>query len=72
KSYKSVEEIEAACTNTKDAAELEAAHLDQWTVAGASACPREKTLEQRDKYFGKLKFSSLEELLRLAETVEFV
>ena len=67
-----MEEIETACTNTKDAAKLEIAHLDQWTIAGASACPRKKTLEQRDKYFGKLKFSSLEELLRLAERVEFV
>lgn len=58
--------------NDEDVAELELAHVEEWMIAGAAACPREKTLRQRAKYFGEVKFSSLDELLRLAEKVEFV
>ncbi|MCJ1404226.1 hypothetical protein MMC11_007451 [Xylographa trunciseda] len=75
KSYRAVDAIEKsiiACMDSEDANGLEIAHRDQWMVAGASACPREKTLEQRDKYFSKVRFSGLEELLRLAERVDFV
>ena len=75
KLYRSVEEVErtvAAYAGREDAVELENAHRDLWMLAGASACPREKTLEQQEKYFGKLKFSTLEELLELAKRVEFI
>ncbi|MCJ1281405.1 hypothetical protein MMC26_000724 [Xylographa opegraphella] len=75
KSYRSVKKIEdsiTACIHNEDTIGLGLAHLEQWTIAGASACPQERTLEQRDKYFSKLEFSTLEELLKLAETVDLV
>ncbi|KAL4987930.1 MFS general substrate transporter [Aspergillus falconensis] len=42
--------------------------VEQWQVTGATACPREKTLRQREKYFSAVQFMSLEEMLRMAET----
>lgn len=56
----------------KDTPELEIARVEEWMIAGASACPREKTLRQRAKYFSNVKFSTLVELLQLAKEREFV
>lgn len=46
--------------------------MDEWIVTGATACPKDKTLRQREKYFSGIKFSTLEELLQRAEKVEFI
>ena len=36
------------------------------------ACPKEKTMKHRHKYFAGMEFSGLEELLKHADNVEFV
>jgi len=56
----------------KAAAEIEPGSLDEWMTAGAAACPKEKTLRQREKYFGRMKFASISELLQLAESKDFI
>lgn len=43
------------------------AELEEWTVSGATACPKETTLCQRDKYFSEIQFLTVEEMLRMAE-----
>jgi hypothetical protein len=46
------------------------AEAEEWTVSGATACPEDKTRRQLVKYFSKIKFSTLEELLIQAEAVD--
>ncbi|KAL4904294.1 major facilitator superfamily domain-containing protein [Aspergillus multicolor] len=41
--------------------------VEQWQVTGATVCPKEKTLRQREKYFSNVKFMSVEEMLKVAE-----
>lgn len=72
KTIKSVQEIEDFIAEHaplcgEDTPEMIIARVDQWMIAGATALPREKTLRQREKYFGKVKFSTLQELLLRAK-----
>lgn len=55
-----------------DTAALEQAQIEEMMVLGCLACPKEKTLRQRDKYFGQVKFLDLQHMLRLAETQDIV
>ncbi|KAL8749303.1 MAG: hypothetical protein Q9184_006862 [Pyrenodesmia sp. 2 TL-2023] len=52
--------------------ESELAQVEEMMVMGCMACPKEKTLRQREKYFAQVRFRGLEELLRLAGKVDFV
>lgn len=45
--------------------------VDDWSVSGACALPREKTLRQKEKYFSKLNFVTLSEVLERAEKMQF-
>ncbi len=45
--------------------------VDDWSVSGACALPREKTLRQKEKYFSKLDFVTLSEVLERAERMQF-
>ena len=53
-------------------AEREAAQVEEMTVLGCLACPKEKTLRQREKYFSAVEFRGLEQLLQCASEMEFV
>lgn len=46
--------------------EEEIAQVEEWMVAGASACPREKTLKQRETYFSNVEFHTISEFLKEA------
>ena len=50
----------------------ELAQVEEMMILGCLSCPKEKTLRQREEYFSQVKFSSLDELLNYAKTVEFV
>ncbi len=50
-----------------DFAALELAQIEEMMVLGCLSCPKEKTLRQRAKYFGKVKFLDLQRMLTLAE-----
>jgi hypothetical protein len=74
-SYKSANNIERYITEHSDQEDepgLVIARVEEWMIAGASACPCEKTLRQREKYFSTLKFSTLAELLSIARNKTFV
>ena len=45
--------------------------IDDWMVSGGCALPRQKTLRQKEKYFGKLNFVTLSEMLERAEKEQF-
>lgn len=68
KTFKSAQEIEDFIAEhvprgEEDTPQMIIARVEEWMIAGATALPREKTLRQRKKYFGKVKFSALQELL---------
>ena len=73
-SYKSEHEIMLFIDNHAEKEithELEIALVEEWMMAGASACPRKKTLLQRDKYFKNMQFLNLEEFLK-ASSVDII
>jgi len=83
KTHKSLQSIRAFIEENEDidqiqdqdgdmTPELEEAMWDEWTIAGASACPLEKTLETRDRYFKGIRWVGLSELLKRGVGVEFV
>ncbi|KAL5341195.1 NAD(P)-binding protein [Aspergillus crustosus] len=73
KTYRSLEDIASTVRGYEEGPDIDDVGLpeiEQWTVTGATACPREKTLRQREKYFSGVHFLSVEELLQKAETAE--
>lgn len=47
------------------------AQMEEVTVMGCLACPKEKTLKQRERYFSNLGFLGLEDLLRYTKEGKF-
>ena len=70
--HKSWEEIQHSLANPRDFEALELAQVEEMMVMGCLACPKEKTLRQREKYFSNVRFIGLEELLSFSEGVDFV
>ncbi|RDW92956.1 aromatic alcohol reductase [Aspergillus mulundensis] len=67
---RSLEEINSDLRKYESQPEIEdvgVVEVEQHQVAGATACPKEKTLRQREKYFSNVKFMSVEEMLTVAE-----
>ena len=66
KTFRSQEQIERDF-NSPPSAENKEAHyiagIEAMMITGSGACPREKTLRQREKYFKGMKFTTVEELL---------
>jgi hypothetical protein len=70
--YRSWESIQKTLAESDDPEALEVAQIEEMMVLGCLACPREKTLRQREKYFSGVGFMGLEELLEYAEGVDFI
>lgn len=69
RSYRSLEDIAASMAeyDTNPGPQSDIAELEKWTVTGATACPKDTTLRQREKYFSGIRFLTVEEMLRKAE-----
>ncbi|KJZ75320.1 hypothetical protein HIM_05246 [Hirsutella minnesotensis 3608] len=66
KTFRSEEDIyrDSMLPPTADNAEtVYVASVEEMMISGSGACPREKTIRQRSKYFNNLQFTTLEELL---------
>jgi hypothetical protein len=66
KTYRSKEDIardKLLPLTDENAEALYLASVEEMMINGSGACPREKTLAQREKYFPNLRFTTLEELL---------
>lgn len=48
------------------------ATMDEWSVLGATAVPRDVALEQREKYFKDVHFRTLEELFADSKTMQYL
>ncbi|BCS21172.1 uncharacterized protein APUU_21604S [Aspergillus puulaauensis] len=68
RSHRTLKDIAAAMAEyeTNPGPHTGIAELEEWTVSGATACPRETTLRQRAKYFSGIRFLAVEEMLRMA------
>ncbi|PLB46111.1 NAD(P)-binding protein [Aspergillus steynii IBT 23096] len=66
--HRSLDDINRTIANPSTKAELTIAEVEEWEVSGATACPEEKTERQYEKFFKGMKFMSVEEMLRKAET----
>ncbi|KAL8779761.1 MAG: hypothetical protein Q9213_006789 [Squamulea squamosa] len=75
KTYTPAEEIRnyvAANLDNDQVYAVQAVMCDEWSIDGATEVPKETTLRQREKYFGNVHFSTLEEVLEKAKAVEGV
>ncbi|KAL8864615.1 MAG: hypothetical protein Q9198_009751 [Flavoplaca austrocitrina] len=66
------ETIEAHKGEKELSPEAEIAQVEEMMVMSYLACPKEKTLRQRDKYFRNVAFRGLRQLLQEAKELEFV
>ena len=65
------EDIRLSLTTSSTMEDSMLAQIEEVTVMGCLACPKEKTLKQRESYFSGLRFLGLEDLLRYAKEVGF-
>ncbi|KAL8773736.1 MAG: hypothetical protein Q9209_001504 [Squamulea sp. 1 TL-2023] len=75
KTYTPAEEIRnyvAANLDNDQVYAVQAVMCDEWSIDGATEVPKETTLRQREKYFGNVHFSMLEEVPEKAKGVEGV
>ena len=75
RTHKSWDDIQESITRHSaddDFAALETAQVEEMMVMGYLSCPKEKTLRQRAKYFGNVKFLNLEQMLILAEKQDLI
>ena len=66
KTYKPKEEIDRDNSLPQTAENMEViylANVEEMMITGSGACPREKTIGQRDRFFKGMSFITLEELL---------
>ena len=66
KTYRSTEQILRDTLLPPTAENLGALYLasvEEMMITGSGACPREKTIRQRDKFFANFTFTTLEGLL---------
>ena len=64
RTYRSLEVIRLSLATSSSMEESMLAQMDEVIVMGCLACPKEKTLKQRESYFKDIKFLGLEDLLR--------
>ncbi|EEU42174.1 uncharacterized protein NECHADRAFT_79829 [Fusarium vanettenii 77-13-4] len=66
------EEIDKIVEDGSDPEKQYIASIDEWTVAGAGLVPMDVAEKQRAKFFGDVKFRTIEEFIREAQVTEFV
>lgn len=70
--YASKESIAARLSNEDDLDRWYGATIDEWSLLGATAVPREEADQQREKYFKDVDFRDIEALLLSSQHVPIV
>ncbi|KAL4959266.1 MFS general substrate transporter [Aspergillus stella-maris] len=68
--YRSLAQIAASIEDYKSGVQTHTgfvAEIEEWTVSGATACPKERTIEQHERFFAGMQFLTVEDMLRKAE-----
>ena len=71
RTYRTLEDIRLSLATSSSMEDSMLAQMEEVIVMGCLACPKEKTLEQRERYFKDLRFLGLEDLLRHTKEGEF-
>ena len=71
RTYRTLEDIRLSLATSSNVEDSMLAQLEEMTVMGCLACPKEKTLKQRERYFKDLRFLGLKDLLRHIKKGEF-
>lgn len=71
RTHRSLEDIRLSLTTSSNTEDSMLAQMEEVMVMGCLVCPKEKTLEQRERYFNGLRFLGLEDLLGYAKEGEF-
>ena len=64
RTHRTLEDIRLALATSSSMEDSMLAQMEEVIVMGCLACPKEKTLKQRGRYFKDLRFLGLEDLLR--------
>lgn len=70
RTYRTLEDIRISLATSSSMEDSMLAQMEEVMVMGCLACPKEKTLKQREKYFKDLRFVGLEDLLRCTKEGE--
>ena len=71
RTHRTLEDIRLSLATSSSMEESMLAQMEEVIVMGCLACPKEKTLKQRERYFKDLRFLGLEDLLRYTKGGEF-
>lgn len=72
RTHRTLEDIRLSLATSSSMEDSMVAQIEEVIVMGCLACPKEKTLKQREKYFKNLRFLGLEDLLRYTKEGEFL
>ena len=64
RTHRTLKDIRHSLATSSSMEDSMLAQMEEVIVMGCLACPKEKTLKQRERYFKDLKFLGLEDLLR--------
>ena len=71
RTHRTLEDIRISLTTSSSMEESMLAQMEEVIVMGCLACPKEKTLKQRERYFKDIRFLGLEDLLRYTNEGKF-
>ena len=72
RSHRTLDDIGHALATSSTMEASISAQIEQMTVLECLACPKAKTLRQRERYFKNLEFLTLEDLLACAESDDII
>ena len=71
RTHRTLEDIRLSLTKSSSMEDSMLAQMEEVMVMGCLACPKKKTLQQRERYFKDLRFLGLEDLLRYTKEGDF-
>ena len=71
RTHRTLEDIQLSLATSSSMEDSMLAQMEEVIVMGCLACPKEKTLKQRERYFKNLRFLGLEDLLRYTKEGQF-
>ena len=71
RTHRTLDDIRLSLATSSSMEDSMLAQMEEVIVMGCLACPKEKTLKQRERYFKGLRFLGLEDLLRYTKEGDF-
>ena len=71
RTHRTLEDIRLALATSSSVEDSMLAQMEEVIVMGCLACPKKKTLQQRERYFKDLRFLGLEDLLSYTKEGKF-